>query len=279
MITGRLPLALPPNTSNPALYLTGLLHIAPIYTTFEARWTSLIASEPTSPSTSSSLSTTSNTAHSLSPRTHSILTHLYLSTLSRSRPLASDIKHLSSVTRPTSPTLTPSIHSFAKHILSTTSARPHVLVAYAWVFYMALFAGGRHLRAELLRAGPKFWRTSSAEPSSAGLALFHFPGEEDGEDVKAAFRARFAAAETALTVDERRDVVSEAREVFRALIAVVEDVDALVADADARRRASLWVRVGEPLRARAQSLLGGLAVLGLLLWIARWARVVGEWVV
>ena len=44
LILLRLPLALPPQTSNPSTYVSGLLHIAPIYANFESLWESLLAS-------------------------------------------------------------------------------------------------------------------------------------------------------------------------------------------------------------------------------------------
>ena len=54
LITSRLPLGLPPHTTDSALYATGLLHFAHIYLTFESLWSDLIRdhARPTSPSAS-----------------------------------------------------------------------------------------------------------------------------------------------------------------------------------------------------------------------------------
>jgi len=49
---------------------------------------------------------------------------------------------------------------FLAHTKRSVDANPHVLLAYSWVLYMALFSGGRYLRASLKEAGgtgPKFW--------------------------------------------------------------------------------------------------------------------------
>jgi hypothetical protein len=49
---------------------------------------------------------------------------------------------------------------FIAHTKQSVDAKPHVLLAYTWVLYMALFSGGRYLRASLKEAGgigPHFW--------------------------------------------------------------------------------------------------------------------------
>jgi heme oxygenase len=49
---------------------------------------------------------------------------------------------------------------FIAHTKQSVEANPHVLLAYAWVLYMALFSGGRYLRASLQGAGGSgddFW--------------------------------------------------------------------------------------------------------------------------
>jgi len=48
---------------------------------------------------------------------------------------------------------------FIAHTKQSVKKNPHVLLAYAWVLYMALFSGGRYLRASLKTAGgfEDFW--------------------------------------------------------------------------------------------------------------------------
>lgn len=53
--------------------------------------------------------------------------------------------------------------AFIAHTRESVEANPHVLLAYAWVLYMALFSGGRYLRASLQDAdglGTTFWTRS-----------------------------------------------------------------------------------------------------------------------
>jgi len=54
---------------------------------------------------------------------------------------------------------------FIAHTTKAVIANPHVLLAYTWVLYMALFSGGRYLRASLQKAGPAFWSKSPSYTS------------------------------------------------------------------------------------------------------------------
>ncbi|KAJ3481825.1 hypothetical protein NLG97_g7726 [Lecanicillium saksenae] len=45
-IISRLPLALPPRASDPSTYVTGLIHIAPIYLAFESLWNDFLEPGP-----------------------------------------------------------------------------------------------------------------------------------------------------------------------------------------------------------------------------------------
>jgi len=190
LILVRLPLALPPQTTNPSTYVSGLMHVAPIYITFESLWQGILDSPhlPTSATRSTFLNTDDNEAFTqdakcllstqnarkpavasrsqVFPRTHSLLLHLRLPGLLRARRLRADIKAL---------TGTPDseieeqldalsrdgrLAEFIAHTRKSVGSNPHVLLAYAWVLYMALFSGGRYLRAALSEAGGSrsdFW--------------------------------------------------------------------------------------------------------------------------
>ena len=58
-----------------------------------------------------------------------------------------------------------------------------------------------------------------------GLAFWHFDGDQDGEDIKAEFKRRLAALETLFTVDERVDVIEEAKEIFSLCATLVDELD------------------------------------------------------
>jgi hypothetical protein len=126
-------------------------------------------------------------------------------------------------------------------------ANPHVLLAYAWVFYMALFSGGRLIRTSLQAAGPEFWtrlvhrdidNNKLADPLSArppygsdpslyGIQFLSFGGDEDGEDIKLEFKKRIAEAEILLTDEETWDIVQESVHIFNYMIDIVAELDAI----------------------------------------------------
>ncbi len=133
----------------------------------------------------------------------------------------------------------PRLDAFTDHIRSVASAAPgkrHLLLAYAWVLYMALFSGGRYIRARLRGAGAGFWGEKGVEggkglgddEKEAGmdgyLGFWTFEGEEDGEDLKAEFKDRFASVEGILTEAEKDEVVQEAVFIMQSMIGVVVEI-------------------------------------------------------
>ncbi|UNI18702.1 hypothetical protein JDV02_004957 [Purpureocillium takamizusanense] len=214
LIVSRLPLALPPRASDPVAFLTGLLHIAPIYTTFEEQWSAILDAPPppTPPSSSSRSSAADSRDNSLpdgchpevapllytggshplprehddddekdeaSPKLHkpracgrmySMLQHLHLPGLMRSERLRADIQTMTSWPEHVVEEQLRQVRSmgylaeFVSHIKRAIANKPHVLVAYAYIMFMALFAGGRFIRASLESAGEPFW---AVEPSPA----------------------------------------------------------------------------------------------------------------
>lgn len=131
----------------------------------------------------------------------------------------------------------PKVQEYCNHIRRTVKQKPHILVAYAWCYYMAVFSGGRWIRAQLNASGEDFWRTSTSDDDSKtekdaltplserGLSLWSFDGEHDGEDIKAEFKARLAEAEAFFTPDERIDVIEEAKQIFTFSASLVEELD------------------------------------------------------
>lgn len=123
--------------------------------------------------------------------------------------------------------------------------------------YMAIFSGGRYLRATLQDAGEDFWTGETADPAKKqstpaasedspkkygrrgdpnnvmpGLSFFHFPGEEDGEDIKLEFKRRYAELELLLTDAEKDEVVQEAHIIFDSMGAIVKELDVLCRGTD-----------------------------------------------
>jgi len=185
LIILRLPLALPPYTTNPSTYVSGLLHITPIYITFESLWQTVLdaprlptslnlfdACDPEQPLLDSrSVPLLPLLSHHNSPhlplihnpqvcsRTHSLLSHLRLPGLLRAGRLRADIRALTGTPEHkigeqlNAVSKSGRLAEFIAHTKKAVEANPHVLLAYAWVLYMALFSGGRYLRAFLKEAG------------------------------------------------------------------------------------------------------------------------------
>ncbi|KAF2262967.1 heme oxygenase-like protein [Lojkania enalia] len=262
-ITTRLPLALPPHASDPALYTTGLLHYTPVFLTFESLWTDLClasSNDVVSPHLSYLLVNpySSPTLFS-SPPSGPLLT--FLSTLrphglARSTRLKHDLSTLLGVSATEVDVLLtqypgPLVRDFCLHIRRSVAAKPHVLVAYAWCFYMAVFSGGRWIRGELVKAGEEFWvhrvrdgqgtdtqgkegkgqeeqseeEMTQRKKSDWGLNFWYFAGEFDGEDIKVEFKRRLAAAESLFTPSERVDIIEEAKTIFKFSASLVEGLD------------------------------------------------------
>ncbi|KAF7899854.1 hypothetical protein EAF00_004190 [Botryotinia globosa] len=174
LILLRLPLALPPYTTNPSIYVSGILHIAPIYITFESLWQTIIDApclplslndEQTKSDGPGSRSNSVDSQSKVCSRTQSLLSHLLLPGLLRSGRLQADIRTLTGTPDHKIEEQLKAVSNdgrlaeFIAHTKKSVQTNPHVLLAYAWVLYMALFSGGRYLRASLKSAGglEDFW--------------------------------------------------------------------------------------------------------------------------
>ena len=153
--------------------------------------------------------------------------------LARSQRIKQDLQHLSGL-HPTDLDVMlaqypgDKVAEFCTHIRRSVGHKPHVLVAYAWCYYMAVFSGGRWIRQQLMRAGTDFWDSAAEEegsPAHNGLSLWFFPGEDDGDDIKKAFNERLLDAEALFTPDERVDIIEEAKQIFNFSAQLVQELD------------------------------------------------------
>ncbi|KAL8809728.1 MAG: hypothetical protein Q9200_003167 [Gallowayella weberi] len=210
LILQLLPLSLPPNASTPDLYALGISHYHPIYSAFESSFRQYI------------FSTASPT------RIKEILRSLHIPQLERAEALCNDISLLLPPShRAPEPTQHPRLEAFKQHIRNSLAHKPYLLIAYTWIFYMALFSGGRYIRSKL--------RTGFASPcistlpqrqldEEAGLSFWNFPGDSDGEDLKTDFKARIIALSGSLTETERGDIVAEGIHIMISLTDIVREV-------------------------------------------------------
>ncbi|KAI0009018.1 hypothetical protein F4779DRAFT_406519 [Xylariaceae sp. FL0662B] len=274
LIIYRLPLALPPQSEDASKYVSGLLHITPIYMTFESLWQNILdspapaeesstedihvcdACDPAEDDKSATLDVHTTPDAPDPPhrpvvctRIRSVLAHLHLEGLARSEALQQDLAALTGWSNRTlaeqlrENAASPVLGDFLAHTRRSVAARPHVLLAYAWVLYLALFSGGRFVRASLERVEPGFWTPASATSTSTSpspsppntakqqqkqtrpLRFFRFDTRDDGEDLKMAFKARVAESEALLAPRERDDVALEARRIFEFMVRVVAELD------------------------------------------------------
>lgn len=270
LIMANLPSALPPRAADPASYVCGLLHIAPIYITFEALWQNVLESaadeQCPGPATLPRQDSRPRSASNVSARMLFILRRLYLPGLMRSRCLRADIRHLTGwADHIVEEHLRAAgrmgwLGEFTAHIKRAVENRPHVLLAYSYIMYMALFSGGRFVRASLESAGESFWqRTPSPVRPAFGpcekrsgrealtdtapadgppreqpnlhasadlpLRFFYFDTPTDGEDLRSEFKKLLRASDGALTDDERHDVVREAICIFDNMSLVVSQLE------------------------------------------------------
>lgn len=231
LIIDRLPLALPPNASDPALLGQGLAAFAQIFFAFEESWQQIEdGSHPLNkydPDRAHEYDVCSN------------LAFLRPNGLVRSPRLRRDLEHIAKRTKK-NVRQGAFEKKLAQQVRDTVNAKPHMLIAHAWVMYMAIFSGGRWIRQQFAGAGKEFWtgepQTVPSEKNEKtevqnlpGFSFLSFEGDQDGEDIKAEFKTRLAEAETMLTAEERQDVVQAAQELFEQCIGLVGELDRKVA--------------------------------------------------
>jgi hypothetical protein len=262
LIISRLPLALPPHADDSLVYASGLLHIAPIYTTFESLWRDIIL-EPVKDGQEDAASEPKYCRTMVSDELRETLVVLYAEGLARADRLIVDLQSMTGWTEAATReqlalvSRTGHLAEVISHIRRAINNKPHVLLAYSYIMYMALFAGGRFIRATLESAGKDFWGktgcgevpmprqydhrdifgTVGKEPEqqpdnafrsshgSAPLRFFHFDTPQDGEDLKRNFKQTLADREGILSYQEKHDVVQEAICIFENMVLVVAQLD------------------------------------------------------
>ncbi|KAL8758163.1 MAG: hypothetical protein Q9199_001700 [Rusavskia elegans] len=205
-----LPYSLPPHTSNNHLYALGISHFLPIYLAFESSLRAHGIRSNTSPS-----------------RIKDTLRALHIPQLERAEALVNDINTLLPPQhRDASPIHHPRLEAFKRHIQLSLASKPHLLFAYTWIFYMALFSGGRYIRSKL-RTGFTTLSTSDSQhhlDELAGLSFWNYPGDADGEDLKIDYKARVASLSSELTEQEKADIIAEGVHIMDSLMEVVREV-------------------------------------------------------
>ena len=230
LILSLLPLALPPHASNPTLYAKGIAQILPIYEAFEGALRLLFLRAESCEEAKEGRRTVVEE-----------LMKLWIPELERAGRLRRDSKRLYGGSSYVTGEAALKLEAFTRHISSSTEIKPHLLLAYTWLLYMALFSGGRYIRARLREAGTGFW--AGAENEKGGdiddfLSFWTFEGQEDGGDIQAEFKQRFAGMEGYLTGQEREEIVQEATYVMDTMMEVVKEIAQIVEREDPRLKAA-----------------------------------------
>lgn len=285
LIISRLPLALPTHAADPSLYASGILHIAPIYITFEALWRNILDT-PSDKTPEGSIKdgcdpdalkldngaclqrgTNEPTVHRAlaCERVHSMLEFLHLPGLMRTERLKADLRAMTGwpdhILEEQLKTVSGGgrLAEFLEHMKRSVENRPHVLLSYSYIFFMALFAGGRFIRASLESVGDDFWNQipspimptmQQCQPrivlndeqgleeghhrshvlGTMPLRFFHFPTPSDGEDLKHEFKKRLSESEAMLTARERRDVIQESVCIFENMTLLMHQLDSVLGE-------------------------------------------------
>ncbi|KAK3174192.1 hypothetical protein OEA41_001436 [Lepraria neglecta] len=213
LILSLLPLGLPRHATDPTLYAKGLQHVLPIYEAFEGAFRLL------------SLRCENEDGGQGLPLVEA-MSALYVQKLERVERLRRDIEKILGTNHHFSEERA-RLDAFTTHMNTSIASKPHLLLAYTWLLYMALFSGGRYIRVKLRQAGSGFWTGSGGEKGTDMddyLSFWTFDGQEDGEDIKTEFKRRFAGVEAYLTDEECEDVVQEAVYIMQSMLEVVGEI-------------------------------------------------------
>ncbi|KAJ9602764.1 hypothetical protein H2200_012544 [Cladophialophora chaetospira] len=207
-IITRLPLCMPPHTNSPISYAKGMTVFSQIYLAFEE----LLAMHQ---------------AFS-NERMRVIYDGIYIPQLLRTKRLGNDIALLKSRLPQKEVeelgVLDKQSKVFSWRIRDSLARRPHVMLAYTWTMYLALFNGGRWIRRQLASAGSHFWRGEVPPLSFWDFGVVD-QDNLDEDQLKTALKAKFGEAASHLTDDERGDVVDETNRLFDLCSEMVDFLD------------------------------------------------------
>ncbi|KAE8151587.1 hypothetical protein BDV25DRAFT_128662 [Aspergillus avenaceus] len=223
MNTARIPLCLPPRATSPTLYTMGFSRYVQMYLGLEEAWNAQIG-DPYEETEGASHNDSSLMADEQRVRT--LLRQIYMPELLRTRRIEADLRQLTALSDTPLMSDANTGTEFRQYINERGTQKPHLLLAYVWVLYSAMFNGGRWIRGLLFRAGPEFWGLSSKELSADYFpAPLSFWQVDDYEKVKGEFRSRVVNADSLLTATERQEVLDETLEIFRRCEQITLELD------------------------------------------------------
>lgn len=176
------------------LYREGILSFYHVYSAFERTWAYLLANP-----------------NLVEPHIYAALQALSDPRLTRAPAIALDLTYLygSDQFDPAAPADPNSVRGeYVAHIERTLREKPHLLLAYAHNYYMALFAGGKMLLRQILMTKAFFPIKSPASDSDEAKAfstnMFVFPMDTGKEEqLRTKFKAAMELVEESLNEEEK----------------------------------------------------------------------------
>lgn len=192
---------------DPRIYRQGIQSFYHVFKTFEECWQDEMTKEG---------------------RVADILREVWTPALTRTEPLKTDLNfyYHNDSSKFEAPVMQQQIE-FVQHIRKSIRENPHLALAYGHTMYLALFAGGRILRSNIMRAAglfPQVEGLTTEEVSLKGTNLFRF--EVDDEDaLRLHFKSRYElSTRNNLSEQEKQEIIQESQEIFRRNILCVSEI-------------------------------------------------------
>lgn len=197
---------------DPRIYRQGIQSFYHVFRTFEECWQEAIAENK-------------------DERITEILKEVWTPAMVRTGPLEKDLLFYYDGAREKFETpIMQSQIDFVNHIKKSLREKPHLALAYGHTMYLALFAGGRILRSNIMRSTglfPQVPGLSTEEVALRGTNLFRFDEIEDEEALRMGFKSRFElSTRNTLTEQEKREIIDESMEIFQRNIVCVKEIAA-----------------------------------------------------
>ena len=235
-IASLLPLALPPHATSTAQFNLGILSFAHLFNELESTWQALsqralenergekIRQALTSPAIDQLRTDlkrierfTNDIEHLQSlPQSSNAFTN-YARQQSQHFPLSLQISEPQTKGLLSADTI---LASGPSSLIHSCYAKPHLLIAHIYVWYMAVLSGGRYIRQTLDAIDPSFWGRREDSEEDAGYTFLTADAK-----LKTALKIQLAEWDDMLTEDERREVVEETTRIYDATIDLVKAME------------------------------------------------------
>ena len=129
---------------------------------------------------------------------------------------------------------TPELKDFNKSLGDRMHGKPHLLLAHAWVFYLAIFSGGRYMKASLDTSFQSAWLPRLEDDEQRRipddyLQFWTFGSSiEESEEIRSFFKKSFEEVAKTLSTEQREEIVVEAGIIMDRLAGIVQELEGLL---------------------------------------------------